>query len=198
MTEPERAACPDDPRFMREQNLCLFALSKNLEGSIGRAEGERRECGDPECRTLMTVQPLSLEVRTNELCDSEQGRLLDGALEVEGLVHVYDGDGTERGFHSGEFRWRAEGMLVVGELSGITNAGTHREPVFEPCQRCLAPGFMEGRFCGTIEETEEERLRGCRLFGTYRLRFRETSGEGIPEQELAGTLEGVVVCECRG
>ncbi len=32
MTEPERAACPDDPRLMREQNLCLFALSKNLEG----------------------------------------------------------------------------------------------------------------------------------------------------------------------
>lgn len=146
----------------------------------------------------MTVQPLSLEVLTNRPCDSEQGRLLDGTLEVEELVHVYDGDATRRGFHSGEFRWRAEGTLVVGELSGITNAGTHRRPAFDPsCQRCFAPGFMEGRFCGAIEETEEERLRGCRIFGAYRLHFRETSGEGIPEQELAGTLEGLIVCECR-
>lgn len=28
---------------MRERTLYLFALSKNLKGSIGRAEGERRE-----------------------------------------------------------------------------------------------------------------------------------------------------------
>ena len=28
---------------MRERTLYLFALSKNLEGSIGRAEGEQRE-----------------------------------------------------------------------------------------------------------------------------------------------------------
>ncbi len=128
MTEPERTACSDDPRFMREQNLCLFALSKNLEGRIGRAEGERRECQDPECGTLMTVQPLEFEARTNDPCNSRQGRSFDGALEVEDFVHVYDGDATERGFHSGEFRWRAKGTLVIGELSGVTNAGTLRGP----------------------------------------------------------------------
>jgi hypothetical protein len=39
MTEPERVACLNDPRFMREQNLCLFALSKMRMGGEGFGEG---------------------------------------------------------------------------------------------------------------------------------------------------------------
>jgi hypothetical protein len=194
MTEPERAACPEDPRLMREQNLGPFALSKNLEDRIGRAEGERRECQDPECGNPMTVQPLEFEVRTNAPCDSRQGWLLDSALEVEGPVH----DATQRGFHSGGFRRRVEGTLVVGEFTGITNAGTHRGPIIQECQRYHHLGFMEGRFCGAVEETEEK-SRGRRLFGTYRLRMGERSGEGLPEQELAGIREGAeFLYECRG
>jgi hypothetical protein len=106
-------------------------------------------------------------VATNRQCDSEQGRLLDGAFQVAELVHVFDREGRERGFHSGRFEWSTDrGTVVSGELSGITNAGTHREPAFDACQRCNEPGFMEGRFCGTIDRTPEEGLEGCRVFGT--------------------------------
>ena len=104
----------------------------------------------------------------------------------------------QRGFDSGGFRWRVEGTRVVGGLAGITNAGTHRGPIIQECQRYHHPGFMEGRFCGAVEDTEE-RPRGRRLFGTYRLRIGERSGEGLSEQELAGIREGAeFVCECRG
>ncbi len=105
---------------MCEQNLCLFALSKNLQGRIGRAEGERRECQDPECRTLMIVHPLEFERPVERLSLPTVARIVGAHLELEGPVHVYDGDGMEHGLHSGEFHWRAED---TPELSGITNGG---------------------------------------------------------------------------
>jgi hypothetical protein len=90
--------------------------------------------------------------------------------------------------------WNAGKTLVFGNLSGLTNAGTHREPVFQACQPCDARGFMEGRFCGTIVRTTEAGLLGCHVFGTYRIGF-DPSEVGVVGR-LRGTLEGLVVCDC--
>ena len=42
------------------------------------------------------------------------------------------------------FRWKGVGALATGTLRGVTNAGTHRRPAFDDCQRCDNPGVMEG------------------------------------------------------
>ena len=89
----------------------------------GRKSGIRA-CEEPDCLTLTTVQTLTLKLGSHQDCDS-LGEALDGLIEVRDFVHVYDSNGNERGFHSGRFRWESDLGLIFGELSGITNAGTH-------------------------------------------------------------------------
>ena len=189
-----RHGCPDDPCTMLQHAVCVSAVSKDLEGEIGEARGDRRECRDPACVTLTTTQPLTLKLGSHSDCDS-LGGLLDGVIEVRDLVHVYEGDGNQRGFHSGSFRWESGVGLIFGHLSGITNAGTHRPPAFDECQRCR-DAVMEGQLCGTICRSLDDRLAGCQIFGAYRLRIDPSVG-GIPGQRLVGTFEGVLVCACR-
>jgi hypothetical protein len=55
---------------MLEQRTCVTALSKTIEGRIGRPEPERRECGDPQCLTLTTRQPLELKLERFD-CDND-------------------------------------------------------------------------------------------------------------------------------
>jgi hypothetical protein len=182
---------------MLEQRMCVSALSKTFEGRIGSPEPERRQCDDPPCLTLTTRQPLELGVRRFE-CD-EDPVPLGGVLRVVDLVHVFDTSGERRGFHSGDFRWESERTLVFGRMSGITNAGTHHRPVLD-CQDCKAPGFLQGRLCGSIARAGDPALRGAHVFANYVLRVGDVSGEGIPEQRVLGTLEGVLVrgCGCCG
>lgn len=193
----QRVSCPDDPRLMLEQRTCVAALSKTLEGRIGRPDPERRECDDPPCLSLTTRQSLELEVQAFE-CDQDLVPLR-GVLRVIDLVHVFDTSAEQRGFHSGDFRWEWERTLVFGRMSGTTNAGTHHRPVLD-CQDCKAPGFLQGRLCGSIARTEDPALRGAQVFANYLLRVGDLAGEGIPEQGVLGTLEGVLVrgCGCCG
>jgi hypothetical protein len=120
-------------------------------------------------------------------------------IVVQDLVHVFDSSAERRGFHSGDFRWESQGLLAFGRLSGITNAGTHHRPVLD-CHDCKAPGFLQGRLCGSIARAEEPTLRGAHVFANYVLRVDEVAGDGIPEQRVLGTLEGVLVrgCGCCG
>jgi len=193
----QRVSCPDDPQLMLEQRTCVTALSKVVEGRVTPPEPERRECDDPPCLTLTTRQSLELEVQPFE-CD-EDPVPLRGVLRVMDLVHVFDTSAEQRGFHSGDFRWESDRTLVFGRMSGITNAGTHHQPVLD-CQDCKAPGFLQGRLCGSIARADDPALRGAQVFTNYVLRAGDLSGEGIPEQRVLGTLEGVLVrgCGCCG
>lgn len=80
-------------------------------------------------------------------------------------------------------------------MSGVTNLGTHRKPVFDDCQPCGARGVMEGRLCGRVIESGPRELRGAQVIAAYRIRFRPTRG-GI-EGALAGVIEGVAMTVCR-
>jgi hypothetical protein len=194
---PLRFRCADSARDILDHELCLSALSKNLEGELRLLHHERETCDKLDCVTLKTESYLVLEVKGNEPCDSRPGALLDGVIRVKDLAQAHeDGDVNRRGFHGGEFRWQGQGgLLAVGTLSGMTNAGILRDPVFEPaCERCDEHGVMTGRLCGVIRRSRENpRLVGCQVFGVYRLRFdpTEEGGSGV-----RGTFEGVVVCEC--
>lgn len=176
--------------------VCLSELSKDLTGELRLLESEKEQCRELDCTTLETVHQLELRVARHD-CDSDVGRLLDGTLHAGDLVHKFvGGDGNRRGVHEGSFRWRGRGAVASGTLRGITNAGTHRKPAFDDCQRCDERGVMEGLLIGTIRSARDRRLVGCEIRAAYRLRFdpSEKGGSGA----ISGTLEGAVVCDCPG
>jgi hypothetical protein len=187
--------CTPGSRDLLERNVCLSALSKNLRGELKLLRHQLERCAKLRCTTLKTIHFVELRVETNKPCDSRTGQLLNGDLIVRNLVTVFEsGDGLRRGVHEGDFIWQDGSTVAIGSLSGITNAGTHREPIFKPCQTCDAKGFMEGRFCGTIRKAERPTLLGCQVIGTYRLHFKATKAGG--QGGIQGTLEGETVCAC--
>jgi hypothetical protein len=56
---------------------------------------------------------------------------------------------------------------------------------------------MEGRFCGTIRQSQRPALRGCQVIGTYRFHFDPNKTDG-GHGGISGTLEGEIVCACPG
>jgi hypothetical protein len=175
--------------------VCLYSLSKNLEGELRLLESEQERCRERECTTLETLHHVVLRATRHD-CDSDIGALLDGTLHSGDLVHKFEGgDGNRRGIHEGSFRWKGAGVLAEGTLRGVTNAGTHRRPAFDDCQRCDNPGVMEGLLLGTIRRARDRRLLGCGLQAAYRLRFDPSSQGG--SGAVSGTLEGAIVCDCR-
>jgi len=186
--------CLDEPSTILKQKMCVHSVSKNFKASIKMVDKDEQKCAKPECRTLKTVHALKFGVVSNNPCDSKFGKMLTGTVIVERLATAFDQDGTRRGFHAGDFVWKTASFLAEGRLSGVTNAGTHREPVFKNCQTCDARGFMEGRICGQIVETNKPELKGWQIIGTYRMRFDPT--QTGPQGSGVGTIEAVLVCPC--
>jgi hypothetical protein len=195
---PPRVRCPDTARDVLQREVCLQSFSKNLAGDIRPLHEERETCAKLDCVTLKTEHFLLAKVTANKPCDSAQAQVLDGVLRVSDLAHAFEnGDGTQRGYHGGDFIWQGQaGLVAFGTLSGITNAGILRAPVFEPaCEKCNQPGIMIGRLCGTIQRApQQQRLLGCQVFGVYRFQFDpgKEGGQGA----IRGTAEGVVICPC--
>jgi hypothetical protein len=183
----------DRAATLAEGVLCLDALSKDLEGELVPVAAEPEDCPELDCRTLVTTHLLRVELRRHD-CDSELGSVLDGVLLVRNLTTVFAGANPQgRGVHAGDFLWRGHGFRITGTLTGMTNVGTHREPAFEPVQRCDNPGVLEGRFCGQVRAAEP-RLDGSQVTGVYRIRFEPTPEGG--RGGVRGTLEGVVLRDC--
>lgn len=187
--------CLDGPEEILRAEFCVNPLSKDLRGYIDLLERDEHRCTRPECRTLKTAHRFKVAARSH-LCDSAVGQLLDGTLIIERLASAFDRNGEQRGFHGGDFQWiTGDGTKVVGRMSGITNAGTHRAPAFQGCQRCHQPGVLEGRMCGEVVETRHDELQGCWVQAAYRVTFDPGAGGG--DGAVFGTLEGVVICPCQ-
>lgn len=190
-----QCGCLDDPRELWDSKVCLRPVSKNARGDLRLLDRELQTCDEEDCRTLKTDHVLKVDVVAHEPCDSNASALLDGVFYVRRLITAFvDGSGENRGLHTGAFDWVGGGARVRGTLSGTTNAGTHRGPVFDPCQECHAPGYMEGRLCGQIVRTQDKRLRGCRVAASYRFRFDPS--DGAIDTGITGTIEGLIVCSC--
>jgi hypothetical protein len=191
----QHTGCLDDARRLWDERVCLRPVSKDVRGDLRLWHRELQTCDDEDCRTLKTDHGLKLEVHAHEPCDSRASGLLDGVLVVRRLVTAFvDGSGENRGVHTGAFDWVGSDARVRGTLSGTTNVGTHREPAFDPCQECHASGYMEGRLCGRIVKARDDRLRGCRVAASYRLRFDPS--QGATDSAVTGTIEGLIVCAC--
>jgi hypothetical protein len=128
-------------------------------------------------------------------CDSPLAQLLDGISEVPDLVQVFGNDATGPGIHSGSFRWTSAGGLITAEPSGVTNAGTHRPKLLE-CQRWKAPGFLQGQLCGTVVRAREKRLRDAYIFGEYLMAPAAPRRRFHAQDDVIGTLEGLVGVPC--
>ena len=187
--------CLDEPSELLRERICLHDVSKDVRGELDQNVEEHEKCGVPECRTLKTVHRLKVEVRGHD-CDSGLGKLLDGTLVVDRLVTAFEEDGHHRGIHAGDFQWESKGAVIRGRMSGVTNAGTHRAPVFEPgCERCDERGVLTGRLCGEVVEAHVGELRECKVVAIYKIRFDPSEGGG--SGAVYGTLEGMVICPCR-
>lgn len=185
--------CRIETKFVRDENICLSPVSKDLRGELRLLDRDLEECPDLKCKTLKAEHALELDVVGHKPCDKPP--IWDGRLKAK-LVHAFvDGSGNNRGLHAGDFSWEGPGFQIRGTLSGVTNAGTHREPAFDKCQECYAPGYMEGRLCGQVLKSKDPKFVGCQVFAVYRLRFdpSESGGEG----GVKGTLEGLTVCQCK-
>lgn len=191
----EQPFAQSGPAVVLSRRECLEAVSKNVEGELRLLDREVQECLEPPCTTLKTDHVLRMSVRSHEPCDSRLARVLDGLLVVRTLAHSLSGPtGKGRGYHTGRFRWSGAGTIAEGGMAGTTNAGTHRAPVFDPCQECDAPGYLEGQLRGRIVKSRERGLVGCQVTAAYRLRFDPS--EGFDDTAITGTIEGVLVCPC--
>lgn len=192
---PPQVKCPDDPSSILKQDMCVNSLSKDTRGKLTLSDSKEHKCSDPGCITLKTIHSLKIKAKAHKPCDSSISRYLNGDIVVERLVTAFDQDGNHRGFHAGDFLWSGVGIKAAGRISGITNAGTHREPVFKACQSCDDRGVMEGRLCGQIIESQDPKLKDCQIVAVYRIKFdpSKTGGQGVVE----GVIEGVIVCPCK-
>jgi hypothetical protein len=188
-----RVQCFDDPGAIFEKAFCVSALSKDLKGELKLGASKERKCKEPECKTLRTTHGLKVNV-SETACDSAAAKPLNGTLTVK-LVTAFDIDGNQRGFHAGDFTWvGAAGLKVTGRMSGVTNEGSHREPI-KACQKCSDRGIMEGRLCGQVVNGGRTKLKGCQVIAAYRLKFDPSvkGGSGA----VYGVIEGVIVCSCK-
>jgi hypothetical protein len=190
-------ACPDDPRHIISDLMCLYRVSKNLEGRLALEESEVEACERRDCKTLKTRHVLDLDVRTSgDRCDDGEARILNGRLLSIDLASAFsNGSGENRGFHGATVRWTETGgrMVATGTLSGVTNAGPHRDPFFRECQQCDERGVMEGRLCAQIRRAPPDFVC-CNVIGVYLLRFDANAKGG--GGAVQGTFEGVIVCPC--
>ena len=179
---------------LADQIVCISPISKNLAGAFSVVDAEPVECDKLDCKTLETTHSFKFSV-AGFACDSQLGTLLDGVL-FGSMVHKFaDGDGRRRGVHEATVRWRGrDHTLVTATMRGVTNAGTHRNPVFDSCQECDEPGVMEGLLTGRLVRSDNESLVRCRVQACYRIRF-DPSEKG-PHGEASATLEGAIICPC--
>lgn len=186
--------CTATPSELAATTVCLDELSKDLVGELVPNQAIDHHCPTWDCRTLVTDHSLVLEAGSHA-CDSKVGALLDGQISAKSLVTVWtDGDPQRRGIHRGLITWRTADARLRGQLSGVTNVGTHREPAFGGCQRCDEVGVMEGQLCAQVARSADPVLNGAQVYAAYRLRFDPTKEGGAGRVE--GTMEGVVLRTC--
>jgi len=188
--------CDVDATDLAKAAPCVDALSKDVEGELELLEDlAPHTCRGLRCRTLTAHQEIEVKVSAHD-CDSELGRLLDGPLTISPLTTVYeDGDPRRRGIHAGEFRWGRRGLVITGSVHGVTNAGTLRQPLDPACERCEAPGVMQGRLCGVVRRSlVAPQLVGASVQAVYR--FHAEPMDAVGSVGLRGTIEGAILREC--
>jgi hypothetical protein len=171
-----------------------YAVSLDLRGFRRMArQSVVEKCASSARPTLTQYDSLVLEARRHE-CQDEQVRLPEGRMSIELVTVFTPADPRGRGVHAGRFSWGAGSARWIGQLTGVTNAGTNRpDPFPEGCERCRQPEAMSGLL------STDRRSAFFRSFahfeGTYRIQHvpRDDHDKEVP---VVGTLEGVLLVPC--
>lgn len=179
-----------DPTQYYKEPICMSRVSKDWHGEFKVAESNEQKCKDPRCLTIKGLIKFESKIQRHRPCDSIGAAVLDGAMR--GLIAFnYIEDGHRRGYHVGKLEWSGDGSRLVGQMNGVTNAGTHRPPLTQ-CERCEEPGHMEGCLEAVVVDGQH---KGCRLVATYAIEF--DPGSAPQDTAFRGTIEGVLICDCR-
>jgi hypothetical protein len=175
-----------------DERICRINISKNWDGLFKLERSDTQECRDPQCVTAKNmIQFESSRIQRNQPCDSVNAGGLDGIIGGN-IVFSYIDNGLRRGYHKGKFEWTGGASKLIGQMTGVTNAGTHRPP-FMQCEQCEERGHMEGCLKAVVIEGQHT---GCRVVATYVLLF--DAGADPHGSGFRGAIEGVLICDCRG
>ncbi len=145
--------CYDNPEVIYKERICLLSLSKNVQGKLSLISVDTYKCGTPSCKTLKSLHEITLELEGNDPCEDKYAPLFGGKITIARLATAFNEDGLQRGVHAADIKWDGPGAWGSGRISGVTNAGTHRDPVLS-CEDCYSPGHMEGRICAHFDEVD--------------------------------------------
>jgi hypothetical protein len=174
-----------------KERICMWAVSKDLRGEFHVADQDEQRCKRPGCVTLKAMLEFKVQVASHRACDSVAAQVFDGTIDGKLLFALIE-NGYGRGYHVGQFDWVGAKSNLVGRMSGMVNAGTHRSPAAQ-CEPCDRRGHMEGRLDAVVVDGEH---KGCRVLATYVIDY-DTSHQA-QDTGIIGTLEGVLICPCEG
>ncbi len=182
-----------------DTHFCVSSISKDVKGAVKPPESFNVVCATPKCVTFRTVSALELTTSPNKACDSKLAQRLDGGSLVVGkLATIYETDGLHRGVHRGDFVWTGQHVQIKGLMSGITNAGILRAPVFKPaCEACSAPAVMIGRLYGQVVGSAGTGLDGAAVMAAYRIQVGTKPTKKGASGRAVGTIEGVIAGPCK-
>ena len=174
-----------DPREAYTDKICVHEVSKVIRGEFRVEKQDRQDCEKPKCYTRKQGGEFRAEVESGP-CDSAPSKALDGMLGGPFVAVYKDADTTNRGGQTGKVKWQGAGSELVGRMRGVINAGTHHPPVDE-CEKCFTLNHVEGWLRAAVVEGEHQ---GCRVAAMYALKLDTRGG-------FVGTLEGLLICQCK-
>jgi len=174
-----------DPREAYADKICVHEVSKVIQGHFAVEKHGVERCEQPSCKTLKQTGEFKTLAEAGP-CDSKASEAtLSGEIHGHFVSAYKDGDTTNRGGQTGNFRWVTRGSRLVGRMRGIINAGTHYPPTGE-CEKCHTVNHVEGWLRAAVTEGEH---KGCRVAAMYALNL-DNKGR------FKGTLEGLLICQC--
>lgn len=169
----------------------MYSVSKEFaKGSVFKNIVRNKEkCHNP--LVMITKEKLNfiLKIQKNPPCDDNVSvNVFDGIMKGVLFSAYIDDHADGRGYHIGKFGWETTTSKLIGKMSGVSNACTHR--IGNP-QGCSNSAHMEGRLEAVIVSGE---YQGCHVEASYLIWFdlSEDCDYGV-----WGTLEGVLIGECR-
>lgn len=180
-------------------NQCLYEISKTMFGELHFENETKEQCDNLGCVIITTSHILKTEIQSFQ-CDSGRIPNIDGILKSR-LIHRFIENGNNRGKHHGTFEWyRLPDFVIIGELNGITNAGTHHTPLRE-CEECNQNSHIEGKINGYIKFKDSgDIMQGYEISAMYAMDIKwENNSEPFRRENrgrVMGTIEGIVSRFC--
>lgn len=110
------------------QQPCIDRIAKRGDGDLALKKSSRYGCGNNQsCQDQRWWKQLVVPMTGDATLETRRPVVPNGRLIVDSLIDVESGQG--RGEEEGRFEYLGDGFAATGTLVGVTQAGTHREPL---------------------------------------------------------------------